>query len=93
MGHLFILFILLLLLLLLLAAMTYNQVHYFQVNHLADFTQTGHTKISVGYIDLQTICMGCPVLIHLEVNLSQHSNTVLYNNAQYYSILILQCRL
>ena len=70
--------------------MTYNQVHYFQVNHLADFTQTGRTKISVGYIDLQTIC---PVLIHLEVNLSQHSNTVLYNNAQYYSILILQCRL
>ena len=36
---------LLLLLLLLLAAMTYNQVHYFGVNHLADFTQNGHTKI------------------------------------------------
>jgi len=31
-----------------LAAMTYNQVHYFQVNHLADFTQNGHTKIPVG---------------------------------------------
>ena len=39
---------LLLLLLLLLAAMTYNQVHYFRVNHLADFTQNGHTKIPVG---------------------------------------------
>ena len=37
-----------LLLLLLLAAMTYNQVHYFRVNHLADFTQNGHTKIPVG---------------------------------------------
>ena len=35
--------------------------------------------------------MGCPVLIHLEVNLSHHSNTVPYNNAQYHSIL--QCRL
>ena len=35
------------LLLLLLAAMTYNQVHYFWVNHLADFTQNGHTKIPV----------------------------------------------
>jgi len=33
---------------LLLAAMTYNQVHYFRVNHLADFTQNGHTKIPVG---------------------------------------------
>ena len=44
MGHLFILFILLLL----LAVMTYNQVHYFRVNHLADFTQNGHTKIPVG---------------------------------------------
>ena len=32
------------LLLLLLAAMTYNQVHYFRVNRLADFTQNGHTK-------------------------------------------------
>ena len=32
----------------LLAAMTYNQVHYFQVNHLADFTQNGHTKTPVG---------------------------------------------
>ena len=66
------LFLLLLLLLLLLAAMTYNQVHYFRVNHLADSTQNGHTKIPVGYlyIDLQTICMGCPVLIHLKVNLS-----------------------
>ena len=31
-----------------LAAMTYNQVHYFRVNHLADFTQNGHTKIPVG---------------------------------------------
>ena len=31
-----------------LAAMTYNQVHYFWVNHLADFTQNGHTKIPVG---------------------------------------------
>ena len=39
---------LLLLLLLLLAAMTYNQVHHFRVNHLADFTQNGHTKIPVG---------------------------------------------
>ena len=39
---------LLLLLLLLLAAMTYNQVHYFRVNHLADFTQNGHTKTPVG---------------------------------------------
>ena len=29
-------------------AMTYNQVHYFQVDHLADFTQNGHTKIPVG---------------------------------------------
>ena len=48
MGHLFILFILLLLLLLLLAAMTYNQVHYFRVNHLADFTQNRHTKIPLG---------------------------------------------
>ena len=38
----------LLLLLLLLAAMTYNQVHYFRVNHLADSTQNGHTKIPVG---------------------------------------------
>ena len=49
MGHLFILFILLLLLLL-LAAMTYNQlqVHYFRVNHLADFTQNEHTKTPVG---------------------------------------------
>ena len=47
MGHLFILFILLLLLLL-LAAMTDNQVHYFRVNHLADFTQNGHTKTPVG---------------------------------------------
>ena len=28
-----------------LAAMTYNQVHYFRVNHLADFT---HIKIPVG---------------------------------------------
>ena len=37
-----------LLLLLLLAAMTYNQVHYFRVNHLADFTQNGHTKTPVG---------------------------------------------
>ena len=35
--------------------------------------------------------MGCPVLIHLEVNLSHHSNTVPYNNAQFHSIL--QCRL
>ena len=36
--------------LLLLAAMTYNQVHYFRVNHLVDFTQNayGHTKIPVG---------------------------------------------
>ena len=34
--------------------------------------------------------MGCSVLIHLEVNLSHHSNTVTYNNAQYHSIL--QCR-
>ena len=33
--------------------------------------------------------MGCPVLIHLEVNLSHHSNTVQYNNAQHHSIL--QC--
>ena len=40
--------VLLLLLLLLLAAMTYNQVHYFRVNHLADFTQNGHTKTPVG---------------------------------------------
>ena len=24
--------------------MTYNQVHYFRVNHLADFTQNGHTN-------------------------------------------------
>ena len=40
--------LLLLLLLLLLAAMTYNQVHYFRVNHLADFTQNGHTKTPVG---------------------------------------------
>ena len=31
-----------------LAAMTYNQVHYFRVNHLADSTQNGHTKIPVG---------------------------------------------
>ena len=31
-----------------LAAMTYNQVHYFRVNHLVDFTQNGHTKIPVG---------------------------------------------
>ena len=31
-----------------LTAMTYNQVHYFRVNHLADFTQNGHTKIPVG---------------------------------------------
>ena len=31
-----------------LAAMTYNQVYYFQVDHLADFTQNGHTKIPVG---------------------------------------------
>ena len=23
--------------------MKYNQVHYFRVNHLADFTQNGHT--------------------------------------------------
>ena len=30
--------------------------------------------------------MGCPVLIHLEVNLSHHSNTVPHNNAQYHSI-------
>ena len=37
-----------LLLILLLAAMTYNQVHYFRVNHLADFTQNGHTKTPVG---------------------------------------------
>ena len=72
--------------------MTYNQVHYFRVNHLADSTQNGHTKIPVGYlyIDLQTICMGCPVLIHLKVNLSHHSDTVQYNNAQHHSIL--QCR-
>ena len=34
--------------------------------------------------------MGCPVLIHLEVNLSHHSNTVLYNNAQYRSSEIIQ---
>ena len=41
--------LLLLLLLLFLAAMTYNQVHYLRVNHLADFTQNhGHTKIPVG---------------------------------------------
>ena len=32
----------------LIAAMTYNQVHYFRVNHLADFTQNGHTKTPVG---------------------------------------------
>ena len=36
--------LLLLLLLLLLAAMTYNQVHYFRVNHLADFTQNDIQK-------------------------------------------------
>ena len=30
--------------------------------------------------------MECPVLIHLEVNLSHHLNTVPYNNAQYHSI-------
>ena len=35
---------LLLLLLLLLAAMTYNQVHYFRVNHLVDFTQNAQRK-------------------------------------------------
>ena len=34
----------LLLLLLLLAAMTYNQVHYFRVDHLADFTQMDTQK-------------------------------------------------
>ena len=31
-----------------LAVMTYNQVHYFRVNHLADFTQNGQIKIPVG---------------------------------------------
>ena len=56
--------------------MTYNQVHYFRVDHLADFTQMDTQKSQL-CIDLQAICMGCPVLIHLEVNLSQHSNTVL----------------
>ena len=30
--------------------MTYNQVHYFRVNHLADFTQNGHTKTPVGLV-------------------------------------------
>ena len=30
-----------------LAAMTYNQVHYFQVNYLVDSLKTGHTKIPV----------------------------------------------
>ena len=32
--------------------------------------------------------MGCPVLIYLEVNLSQHSNTVLYfMHMQFYSTM------
>ena len=34
----------LLLFILLLAAMTYNQVHYFRVDHLADFTQMDAQK-------------------------------------------------
>ena len=37
----------LLILLLHLAAMTYNQAHYFRVDHLADYTQMD-TKIPVG---------------------------------------------
>ena len=32
--------------------------------------------------------MGCPVLIHLEVNLSHHSNTVPYNNAPFYTTVL-----
>ena len=48
--------IIIIIILLLLAAMTYNKVHYFWVNDLADFTQNGHTKIQL-YIDLQATYM------------------------------------
>ena len=84
-----------LLLLLLIAAMTYNQVHYFWVNHLADFTQNGHTnpcRIAIHRSTSYMYGMSCTDSSRRLTDLSQHSKTIqYYNYAQYHSIV--QCRL
>ena len=64
-----------------IAAMTYNHASillsgYSPGGFYSKWTYKTPCKIAI-HIDLQAICMGCPVLIHLEVNLSHHSNTAL----------------